>query len=191
MKWLVLGSVLFFAAHSLQIVWPGARSSIVHRAGERAWLLSYAVVAGIGLVLIIWGYGMARAGGDTVYAPPSWGRHAALALMLPVFPLLLAAYLPGRIQRALGHPMLVATFLWALAHLLANGGRADVVLFGSFAVWAAADRLSFLWRPARQIRRMPARPGNDTVAVLAGLALYAFFVWQGHRWLTGVPIIAH
>ena len=38
-------------------------------------------------------------------------EHLAMLLMLPVFPLILAAYLPGRIARALRHPMLIATVL--------------------------------------------------------------------------------
>ena len=35
--------------------------------------------------------------------------------------------------------MLLATKVWALAHLLANGSLADVVLFGSFLAWAVAE----------------------------------------------------
>src|SRR4029077_4411274 len=50
----------------------------------------------------------------------------------PVFPLLLAAYLPGRIKTALKDPMLAATKFWALAHLLVNGALGDV-LFGLYS----------------------------------------------------------
>ena len=66
--------------------------------------------------------------------------------MLPAFPLLLAAYLPGRIKTATKHPMLAAVKLWAFAHLLANGNLADVILFGSFLAWAVADRISLKGR---------------------------------------------
>ena len=52
--------------------------------------------------------------------------------MLPVFTLFLAAYLPGRIKGALKHPMLISVMLWALAHLIATGMLANVVLFGGF-----------------------------------------------------------
>ena len=48
-------------------------------------------------------------------APPAWMRHAAALLMLPVFPLLLSTYLPGRIRAAVKHPMLTATKAWAVA----------------------------------------------------------------------------
>src|SRR5690606_32971072 len=100
---------------------------------------------------IILGYGAARTTAGLLYVPPAWGRALTGILMLPVFPLLFATYLPGRIQRALRHPMLWATVLWAAAHLLSNGGWADIILFGAFLVWALADLLSYLYRPVRKI----------------------------------------
>ncbi len=42
----------------------------------------------------------------------------------------------------LKHPMLVAIKIWALAHLLANGDLASLVLFGSFLAFAVYDRIS-------------------------------------------------
>jgi hypothetical protein len=39
--------------------------------------------------------------------------------MVPVFPLLFATCLPGRIQAKVRHPMLAAVKLWAFADLLA------------------------------------------------------------------------
>ena len=107
--------------------------------------------------------------------------------MLPVFPLLLAPYLPGRIKSATKHPMLLAVKFWATAHLLANGTLADVLLFGGFLAWAVADRISFKHRVQRPVRGAPERPMNDLVAVVAGLVLYALFVTWGHAWLIGVP----
>ena len=77
--------------------------------------------------------------------------------MLPVFPLLFAAYLPGRIRAAAKHPMLLAVKLWATAHLLANGTLADVLLFGGFLAWAVADRISVKRRAAAEAQRFPAR----------------------------------
>ncbi|MBS0434018.1 MAG: NnrU family protein, partial [Proteobacteria bacterium] len=100
--------------------------------------------------------------------------------------LLLAAYLPGRIKAAAKHPMLVATKLWATAHLLANGNLADVLLFGGFLAWAVADRISMKQRAQRPLPGAPAGRFNDLIAVLAGLALYALFITVGHRWLIGV-----
>jgi uncharacterized membrane protein len=82
--------------------------------------------------------------------------------------------------------MLVATKLWALAHLLANGTAADVLLFGGFLAWAVADRVSLKRRAPRPAPAGAARPYNDAIAVAGGLAVYALFVFGAHRWLFGV-----
>lgn len=188
MTMLILGCLLFLGVHSLLIAWPKVRDAAVARWGEAAWKISYSVVAGVGLVLIIIGYGAARPVSGLLYVPPAWGRSATTVLMLPVFPLLLATYLPGRIQRAVKHPMLLATALWAFAHLLTNGGWADAILFGGFLVWAVADMLSFTYRPAKDIPRLPATRSNDILVVVGGLALYALFVVSAHGWITGIDL---
>jgi uncharacterized membrane protein len=110
----------------------------------------------------------------------------AVVLMVPVFPMLLAAYLPGRIQATLRHPLLVATKTWALAHLLATGRLADVVLFGAFLAWAVADRISLGRRPPAAVRTLPPGRYNDWIAVLGGLGLYAAFLLGLHQRLIGI-----
>src|SRR5882672_6937680 len=119
------------------------------------------------------------------YTPPHWMRHATLLFMLPVFPLILAAYLPGRIKSATKHPMLAAVKFWAFGHLLANGLLADVLLFGAFLAWAVVDRISLKRRP-QTIKTAPPGRFNDAVAVVLGLALYALFIGWAHFRLFGV-----
>jgi len=186
---LIVGLVLFFAVHSVSIIAEPWRDRMAARLGEKAWQGLYALAALGGLVLIVWGYGMARQEPIVLYVPPLWMRHVTLLLLLPVFPLLLAAYLPGRIQAATQHPMLAATKLWAFAHLLANGTLADILLFGSFLIWAVADRISLRRRIPRPVPGAPPTKSNDLIAVVGGLALYAVFVLWGHAWLFGVSPI--
>lgn len=190
MAMLVLGLLLFLGAHSASIVRPGWRDGMVARVGLPAWKGGYALVSAVGLVLIVWGYGLAWQDPVFLYQPPLWLRHVTLLLMLFAFPLLLAAYLPGRIQAAVRHPMLAAVKLWAFAHLLANGTLADVLLFGAFLAWAVADRISLKRRSQRPVPSLPASALNDAIAVVGGLAVYAAFVLWLHAWLIGVPVVA-
>jgi uncharacterized membrane protein len=162
---LIIGLALFFVPHSVSIVAAGWRDTMVARMGEPAWKGVYSLISAAGLILIIWGYGEARLEPTLVYAPPAWLRHLAMLLLIPVFPLLLAAYLPGRVQRLAKHPMLIAVKLWALAHLLANGMLADVVLFGAFLAWAVADRIALKRRTPRTTPALPATRGNDELVV--------------------------
>ncbi len=190
---LLLGLVLFLGVHSVSIAAPGWRAAQIARRGEGAWKGLYSIAAAIGLALLIVGYGLARREPVVLYTPPAGLRHLALLLMLPVFPLLFAAYLPGRLRSLARHPMLLAVKLWATAHLLANGTLADVLLFGGFLAWAVVDRISVKRRPAAQAHAVPgAPPGvmNDLIAVGGGLAVYAIFVFWAHRWLFGVSPLA-
>jgi uncharacterized membrane protein len=183
----LVGLVLFLGIHSVSIVARPWRDAQIAQRGEGAWKGLYSIVSLVGFVLLIYGYGLARQSPVVLYTPPAALRHVALLLMLPVFPLLFAAYLPGRIQRAAKHPMLLAVKFWATAHLLANGTLVDVLLFGAFLAWAVLDRISVKRRAAPSaVPGAPPSALNDVIALVGGLAVYGVFVVWAHRWLIGV-----
>ena len=189
----LLGLILFLGVHTISIAAPGWRAAQVAGRGERAWKGLYSAASAMGLVLLVVGYGWARREPVVLYSPPAGLRHLALLLMVPVFPLLIAAYLRGRIRRLTKHPMLLAVKLWATAHLIANGTLVDVVLFGSFLAWAVADRISLKRRSLPEAHEPAASVGgsyNDAAAVVGGLAVYALFLFRAHRWLIGVSPLA-
>ncbi|MDF0748668.1 NnrU family protein [Marinobacter sp. 71-i] len=189
MTTLIVGLVLFLGVHSLSIMNEPLRNHLRASLGEGPFKGLYSLAALVGLVLIIWGYGTARLDPTVIYTPPGWLRHLALLLLIPVFPLLFAAYFPGRIKAKLGHPMLAAVKLWALAHLLANGMLHDLLLFGSFLAWAVADRISMKRRTQRPIATLPTNKANDAIAVVGGVAVYVVTVFWAHQWLFGVAPI--
>lgn len=189
MLMLITGLALFFGTHSVAVVCPAWRERMIGRLGLKGWKALFSLVALAGFVLIVVGYGNARLEPVVLYSPPAWLRHVAFLLLLPVFPLVLAAYLPGRIQTTARHPLLAATKIWALAHLLVNGTLADVLLFGGFLVWAVVDRISVKRRPARPVPGAPPGKWNDAIVVAGGLALYSLFLFWGHAWLIGVPLM--
>jgi len=190
MTTLVIGLLLFLGIHSVAIFAANGRNALLARMGVLPWKALYSLVAIVGFVLIVKGYAAARMEPVLLYAPPVWTRHVAALLMLPAFVLLFAAYLPGRIKSTMKHPMLVAVKLWAVAHLLANGMLADVVLFGAILAWAVIDRISLKHRvpnPAPPPAAPPSR-FNDLVAVVGGLVLYAVFAFYLHvRWIGVAP----
>jgi uncharacterized membrane protein len=189
MTTLVAGILIFFGIHSVSLLALDWRNRLAQRLGTGAWQGIYSVVSAVGLYLLISGYGAARHVAEVLYVPPTWLRYVAALLMLPAFTLALASVLPGRIQARARHPLLVATKLWAVAHLLTNGSVADLLLFGSFLLWAVAVRISLKHRPARPPKTLPASRVNDAIAVLGGLGLYALFVlWFHVRWLGVSPL---
>lgn len=185
---LILGLVIFLSLHSLRLFAPHWRAAQVERLGLMAWKGIYTVVALVGLLLIIWGYGQARLDPVWLWVPPVWTRHLASLLMIPAFILLAAAYVPGtHIKARFGHPMLLGVKFWALAHLLANGALADLLLFGGFLAWAVAlfvvsrrrDRLAAASYPALGVSR-------DILAIVLGLVGFVVFALLLHQPLIGV-----
>lgn len=187
MIWFIQGLALFLGVHSTRIFAEGWRAATITRVGEGPWKGLYTVVSIAGFVLLVWGYGQARQQ-MLLWDPPVFMRHVTALLMLPVFVLFVAAYVPRNgIKSKLHHPQVLSVKLWALAHLLSNGNLADVLLFGGFLAWAI---LSFT--AARKRDRAAGKvypPGTmqgTIVCVIAGLAIYAGFVMGLHTWLIGV-----
>lgn len=189
---LVLGLAIFIAIHLVPTA-PGLRKAFAGRMGEGAYKAAFSLVALLGFALIVAGYHKIQlhAGKNPqLWSPPSWGRHVTMGLMLPVFPLLIAAYLRGRIAAAVRHPMILAVKLWAFAHLFVRGDLASLLLFAGFLGWAVYDRISLKHREAAGLVTVRGGPvSNDIVALVAGLALYVLFVRWGHPALIGVPIV--
>ena len=188
MTLLMLGLVLFLGVHSTRIVADGWRTATIARVGEKPWKGIYSLLSIAGFVLLVIGYGAARQSPVVLFAPPVWTRHLAALLTIPAFVLLAAAYVPGNaIKRAVGHPMMAGVKVWALAHLLANGTLADVLLFGTFLSWAVLGFIAARRRDRASGTTYPAGPGSRTaIAVVVGLVAWAVFAFALHRPLIGV-----
>ncbi len=186
MSWLVVGLIVFLSVHSVAIVAPAWRDRMYARLGDPGWKGPYALLSILGFAMILHGYPIANRAPVLLHSPPTWTRHLAVVLMLPVFPLLLAAYLPGRIKSFAKHPLLAATIVWGVAHVLANGTVPDLLLFGGFLAWAVADRLAVAKRAPRAVPSAPAGRWNDAIALVVGLVLYATLLGGLHARLFGV-----
>lgn len=188
MSYLALGLLLFLGTHSIRIVADGWRAEQLARMGENAWKGLYSLASALGLSLIVWGYGLARAEPVVLWDPPGWTRHLASLLTLPAFILIAAAYVPGsRIKAAIGHPMVAGVKVWAIAHLLSNGNLADVLLFGTFLAWAVVDFSSARRRDrAAGVVYRPGSAARDWMVVAAGAGVWALFAGFLHLWLIGV-----
>lgn len=185
---LILGLVLFLGTHSVRIFAEPWRTRMLARAGEARWKAAYAVVSLIGFVLLAWGYGLARQQPVLLWSPPVAMRHIAALLTLVSFVLLAAAYVPGNgLKAKLRHPMVLSVKVWALAHLLANGTLADVLLFGGFLVWAVLCLRAARGRDrAAGAATAPGRAGATAITVGVGAVAWAVFAFWAHGALIGV-----
>ena len=189
---LAIGLVIFLGLHSTRIISDDGRAKAIARIGEGPWKGVYSLLSLFGFALIIWGFARARWDAPQFWSLPTGMRHVTMLLMLASM-LLLGAYAfkKSHIATAVHHPMLWAVLVWSVAHLLANGSAADLLLFGAFLVWSAVDLASSYARDRRNCVVYPAPEGAATAgAVAVGLVLYAALVGGLHTWLFGVSPLA-
>ena len=189
MTYIYLGVLLFGLPHLFSIFFPAARNALESRTGEKPWKGLYAIVSLAGLLCLIIGYWQSRAGpltADIVYDPPSWARHVTMLLVLLGFILIGASHGKGYLKAWLHNPMSIGIVLWSAGHLLANGQRSDVWLFGVFLVIGLSDILMSEIRGKRPSHEPRLR--SDIVAVIVGMVLYAIFLFGFHPYVLNIPV---
>ena len=191
---LLLGLVLFLGCHSVRVFAQSWRENTLLRLGEKMYKGLYSLASIVGFVLIVDGFSLVRMDSPMLWLPPVAMRHVASLLMLLSMILLVAGQVPhNAIKDRLKHPMVLSVKVWALAHLLANGRLADLILFGAFLVWSV-----LVFRASRQRDRLlddlvpepvetteVASPTTTKVMVIGAL-VWAVLLLGGHAWLFGV-----
>jgi uncharacterized membrane protein len=188
MAYLLAGLIIFLAVHSVRIVADDWRTKTLKNVGEGAYKGIYSVLSVAGFALIIYGFGVARETPVVLWTPPVAMRHAASLLTLIAFILLAATYVPrNAIKARVHHPMVLGVKFWALAHLLANGQLAQVLLFGSFLAWAVLDFIASQRRD--RATGTPYAAGTlpaTALTIAAGGLAWMVFALHLHGWLIGV-----
>lgn len=188
MVYLIAGLLIFFGVHSVRIFSDDWRTQALARMGEGAYKGIYSALSLLGFALIIYGFGVARETPVVSWTPPVGMRHAASLLTLVSFILLAAAYVPRNgIKARVHHPMVLGVKFWASAHLLANGNRAHLLLFGSFLVWGVLDFIASRRRDRATGAQYAAGtlPATALTVAAGGLAWMAFALHL-HGWLIGI-----
>jgi uncharacterized membrane protein len=189
---LILGLVIFLGAHSVRIFAADWRGRQIGRLGAQGWKGIYSLVSLVGFVVMIVGFGQARANPDLLYAPPVWLRRLNILFTLTAFILVTAAYVPGNhLKQKIGHPMLAGVKAWALGHLLSIGMLRDVILFGAFLIWAIIDfatsrrrdRVAGTTYPAGTLR-------GDVLSIVIGVIAWAIVAFWLHQLLIGLDPFA-
>ena len=187
---LILGLILFLGVHSVRIVADDWRTRVIAARGPGAWKGLYSLASIAGFALIVVGFGQARLATIALWSPPRWTHDLAGLLTLVAFVLVTAAYVPGNgIKARLEDPMILGVKTWALAHLIANGTLADVVLFGSFLAWAVLDFRAVRRRRAAGLEAGPTTPvsgARTAIAIGVGVVAWAAFAFWLHGLLIGV-----
>ena len=189
MTLLYIGCLLFGGSHLFSSLFPGLRDSFKAQLGEKPWKGIYSLVSLVGLVLMVVGYSQSRAGpaaADLLYEGWFEMRHLPMLLVLLAFILIGASHGKGYLKSWLHNPMSLGIVLWSGGHLLVNGQRSDVWLFGTFLLVGLADIVMSEIRGKRP-QHMP-RVRSDIIAVVVGVILYAVFLFGFHPYVLNVPV---
>ena len=198
MTWLLLGLVLFLGAHSTRIFADGWRTKTLETWGEKPFKGVLALVSLVGFYGLIVGYSQVRMEPVVIWQPPIATRHISVLLMLFASILLVAAYIPANhFKVRLGHPMVLSVKVWALAHLLANGNLADLLLFGAFLAWSVVNFKSARTRDRanaesqalvldESVQTTLPKTSATLMAVVVGAGLWAIITFVLHAKVVGV-----
>jgi uncharacterized membrane protein len=187
MSLLIIGLIIFLGSHSSRIFAEPWRNHMIDRLGEVKWKGLYTIASLIGLVLVVIGYGQARQAPIVLWQPATYLIHISILLNLVAF-IFLAASSPSNnaIRLKLKHPMILGVKVWALAHLLANGTLVDLILFGSFLLWAVLDFRSARKRPIHMPEKAVISTKATITVVVTGIVIWAAFIFGLHQYLIGV-----
>ena len=183
----ITGLIIFLGSHSCRIFAEPWRNHMIDRLGEVKWKGLYTITSLIGLILVVVGYGQARQAPIVLWQPATYLIHIAILLNLVAF-IFLAGSSPNNnaIRLKLKHPMILGVKVWALAHLLANGTLVDLILFGSFLLWAVLDFRSARKRPIHMPEKAVISTKATITVVVTGIVLWAAFIFGLHQYLIGV-----
>jgi uncharacterized membrane protein len=187
---LLLGLSMFSVVHLFSMLMPAARTYLKMQVGEGPFKGAYSLVAVAGVALIIWGYHIVANGpeaGDLVYEPAAGNRHITMLLVLLAFIGIGASHGKGYIKTWVRQPMAVGVALWSVGHLLSNGRRYDLYIFGTFLALAVLDFILCTARGKAPTHQPVLR--SDIIAVVAGVILYAVFAWGFHPYVLGIAVM--
>ena len=188
MELFITGLVLFLGCHSMRVFAEDWRNRKLEQWGEKIFKGIYSIASLVGFVLLVYGFSKIRWDSPQLWSPPVAMRHIAALLMLFAMVLLVAGQVPhNAIKAKRGHPMILAVKVWALAHLLANGSLAGVLLFGSFLIWSVILFASSRRRDRRlAVVYAPGTAGRTAIVLVAGSLAWAVFAFWLHGLLIGI-----
>lgn len=164
MNLLIVGVVLWYAAHLFKRLAPGPRAAL----GDRGKGV-VSVLLAVALVLMVIGY---RAVPNMPNLIPIPGNgHLNNTLMLIAVVVFGAGMSKGWLWTKIRHPMLWGTLLWSLAHLAVRNDGPSIVLFGGMGLWAVLS-MALINRSGPWMRPASGGMKRDGVLIVIALVMY-------------------
>jgi len=169
MTFLYLGLIIWIVAHFVKRLAPSIRNTLNESmgAGPARGVIALGIL--LSVVLMIIGY----RGAPTVpvYSPIAGIGHLNNFLMYVAIILFGMGASKGRMRSWLAHPMLTGMVVWAGAHLLVNGDKASIILFGGLGLWALVH-MGILYATVETVKPEPGEAKGDLRLLLIAAILF-------------------
>jgi len=181
----VLGVLVWSVTHLFPGAGAQARKQLIGRVGEQTYKGAFALTILASIVMMVFGWRAVTP--TTVYRPFAWGYAAAELLVFVALLLFVASGLPSNLKRAVRHPQLSGLVVWSGAHLLANGDRRSLVLFGGLGLWAILAMVLINRRDGAWEKPEPVPMTSELKPLLIATGAWAvlFFV---HPYIAGISL---
>ncbi len=178
MLYILVGLLLWTAAHGFKRLFPGVRNAMGN--GGRG-LVAIGIFISIGLMAA--GYNSSETA--VLWTTPDWIIPVNNILMLISVYLFAVGGAKTRLALTIRHPMLNGLIVWGVAHILVNGDLSSLVLFGGLVLWAYLAK--FLIN-----RDVPWElPAGSSLGKEAGVLIVSIIVYIGllhaHAYLGSNP----
>ncbi len=185
MALMVFGLFLWSFVHLFKRLSPNRYMLVRDRIGENGVKGVTTLLLLVSLLCITFGYKTAP--NISVYYPEMWLFHLNYMVMAIVLFLLISSFTNGKTKEKIRHPMLVATILWGVAHLMANGDLASIILFAAIAGWADAEIMAINVREGPR-KNVPVGNWKNDIVSLAMTAPVFIIVTILHGYIGPSPI---
>lgn len=182
---LLSGMLLWMGVHLMPALLPSNKKALVKKLGMKRYMLLFTILIFTSIFLMVNGWKNANT--EYVYHL-AFGRHIAMLLMVFSFLYFAASKIPSRIRYSVRHPQLTSVFIWASAHLLANGDTRSMILFGGMAFWCVLEMFLINRRDGKVEKpTVVGWKGNIKVVIMAIVMIGVLLVV--HPYLSGVHLI--
>lgn len=183
MTLLILGLFLWWILHLMPVFSTGLQKRLSGPLGEgpSKGVTALAILGSVALMTI----GYQKAVGAVLWVAPDFLWHVNNLLMVIAVFVFIAGNIPSHVRRVIRHPQLIATKIWALAHLLVNGDVPSVILFGGLLAWAVVAMIGTNRRDGPRGPKPEATMTGLVVHIVAGTVVTGV-VMALHLYLGGI-----
>ena len=182
MIFLAISVTVFVAVHLIPAL-PDLKARLKRVLGS-AYGAFFGTAATITFFSMI--YGWSVSGFEPVYEPPPWGHHLNLVMGFFALMVLSVFFFKGRLHKKLRFPFAVADIIWASGHLMANGDKASIILFGGLLLYG----VFYIWlaRKNNIYPQFEVKKHHDEISLVVGVLAYVSMLFL-HPILIGVEIV--